>query len=559
MDAASGTDRPHHGHSSELREGRVERLAGFADRHAFLLYGGVVGSFLLLFLAAVFLLTVEADESWILLSTAHAFGVPVPLTDAFGRPTITTGGLHLLLHGLLARVTTSIVIHRLISTVTAALLFLLVYRICRSLRHPRSRAMAGAALFATVPGFVLQAGLAMGEVIAVVFLIGAGLHWIRRGALSLRAAAVTGLLLGLAFATRVNCAAAAGGLIAYAIVAPHPNWQRLSRALLAVLVAMVVLAVSVAFYYYVGSTPAAGEQAAHVATATGIGSGRKSVFQIVQALLMMNEFLPILLLVLIAAAWIVRRVGLPGAEEEDDTGDLAGIMLLMGLAILAAWILFAPIPHLRYLWPALVCIWMAGIVLFLDVWLQAKRAVTRLTLHGVVGVACGYALLAGVFMVGHGESLTLVYRAMGLSARPALPRGDWFRAARDQRALASFIASQPMSAHFYTLYAPGAYPVVYLSGRSIPNSGRMSDAENRFLILLPADHAVWQPSGAYSAWKKAYTRPVFRSGDFAILRVDDRAPVPPQEMLSVGMSDIYLSGVDVPCSFWTTDNATPKR
>jgi len=57
------------------------------------------------FLLAARYLSVEADEAWILMSTSHAFHVRLPPTAAIDLPTITTGGLHFLVQGLLSRIT----------------------------------------------------------------------------------------------------------------------------------------------------------------------------------------------------------------------------------------------------------------------------------------------------------------------------------------------------------------------------------------------------------------------------------------------------------------------
>ena len=100
-----------------LPPGLQARSAAFAnliDRNAVLLYGILLAGFLFLFCAAACLLTLETDEAWILLSTAHAFGITVPATGDLGSPTVTTGGPHLLVHGLIAIATMNVMVHRLV-------------------------------------------------------------------------------------------------------------------------------------------------------------------------------------------------------------------------------------------------------------------------------------------------------------------------------------------------------------------------------------------------------------------------------------------------------------
>ena len=90
--------------------------ASVTERFSVPLYAAVILVFFALLVAGAWFLTVEADEAWMLLSTMNAFGIPLPQTDALASPVLTTGGLHLLTHGLLARITSSIFIHRMASS-----------------------------------------------------------------------------------------------------------------------------------------------------------------------------------------------------------------------------------------------------------------------------------------------------------------------------------------------------------------------------------------------------------------------------------------------------------
>ena len=69
----------------------------------------------------MFFFTVEADEAWTMMSTMHAFGVNLPQTSALANPTITTGGVHFLVHGLISKFSDSMIAHR-----AASLLFLVM-------------------------------------------------------------------------------------------------------------------------------------------------------------------------------------------------------------------------------------------------------------------------------------------------------------------------------------------------------------------------------------------------------------------------------------------------
>jgi len=530
--------------------GRMAAMAAdLADRFAAPLYGLLLAGFAALFVLAARLLTMEADEAWILLSTAYLFGGAVPVTEVLGQPTATTGGLHLLLHGLLDRVTIDLFAHRLVSLAGAGALLLLVHAALRRLGNTRSRATMGTALFAAVPGFVLQAGLATGEVLATLLLIAAAFYWVRRGAASMPAALVTGALLGLACATRVNGLVAIPALVAYAVFV-RPERGAIVRGLAAGALAAAIAGVLLAGYYRLGV--AIGSGGGYLATAVGVDK-HKAATQFLQFVAVANDLLPLALIAAVIGAWFVHRADgrdgrRHGGQEHDgqehDRRDLAGVLLFMGVALLAAWILIAPFPHLRYLWPAIACIWLAGVVLLLDLLRSARTPAARLTLHGIVVAAGGYALIAGLLALLNGDSLLLVYQAMGRS--PQVAASDRrFAAAADQRALAGFVAGRPRGARFYTFPAPLAFPTAYLSGRTVASlptldGGPALDARTEsYLLIDPADFAIWFPERQFDDWRRTHTSLAFHSGGYAAFRIAADAPTPRARLHPVGHNDLF--------------------
>jgi hypothetical protein len=512
--------------------------AACLDRYSVLLYGLITASFLCLFVAAARLLTVEADEAWILLSTAHAFGVTWPATTEFANPTVTTGGPHLLIHGLLDYISMDVLVHRAVSVIAAAALFIVVYQILRHTGSRREVAITGTALFAAAPGFMLQAGLAMGEVIATGVLFGAVAHWVWKGADSLSAALVTGLLLGAATAARVNMAVAAFALVAYVIVARHQDAKVTRRAILATAVGMLVAWLSMAAYYKAGQVEAAVEERGYIGAAVGLHGG-KTLDHMVRSLEIANQHLPLILIVAVVGAWFVGRSGSQSSKAEQRSSELAGVLIFMGVAMLLMWVLMAPIPHLRYLWPAIASLWFAGILLLLERWRKVERPAARLALHGLVAVTCGFALVSGANSLANGEALSLAYQATGTAPRVALPPEQRFRAGADQRALAAFVANQPAAAQFFTFLPPVSYPIVYLSGRSVQPVADLSGDGERYLLINPADYRVFHPGRSFETWRKAYTRPAFQSGGFAALRIIEGAPPPPVNFRDIGRDHLF--------------------
>lgn len=495
---------------------RSAALANLIDRHALPIYGIFIAGFLCLFCAAARLLTLEADEAWILLSTAHAFGVSVPATSSLG-PTVTTGGPHLLIHGLIALATMDVMVHRAVSVIASAALLWLVYRALRATGSQPGFAAAGTALFATVPGFILQAGLATGEVIATALLIAAAIHWAWRGAASLRAAIVTGLLLGAAIAARVNLAAAALALLAYVLLTRPQNIAVTRRAIAAAFIALVVACVCITIYYKAGEIPARAGNRAYLAMSTGL-DGRKTFGKMLQGIEIANLHLPLLLVVALIGAWLN---GLPQGPDPraQRSSDLCGLLLFMGLAMLLAWILIAPIPHLRYLWPAIACMWLSIVVLLLQYWRIARRTALRLMLHALVVVACIYGLMTGVISLANGESLSLAFEAIGASPRSPLRPSQSFRAAADQRAVARYMTAQPSDARFFAPKVEVAYPLTFLSRRTVEPMDALPAEGLRFVLISPTDFTVWQPSVAFEYWLKHDAELVFSSGNYALFLV----------------------------------------
>jgi hypothetical protein len=506
------------------------------ERFAFPLYTAVIFAFLLVFLAAAYFLTVEADEAWILLSTMNAFGIPLPATDAVASPTLTSGGLHLLIHGGLALGTSNILAHRLVSLAFALLLLATIFRALKAMGRPSTIALAGTALFAAVPAFIFQASLATAEIIATFLLFSACQHWLFKGQFSYRAAAASGLLFGLSCATRVNCFVALPAILIYAVLS-GPDWQsRTSRTVVTIAVATITAATAMAAYYLAARTGNDALAQQFFADSAGV-KGTKSPTQLLWAFVISDRIMPMWLIAGICGAFLISIGDAKALPIMSDATRLSALLLLVGLAGLAAWVLKAPIPHVRYLWPAVPCLWFAGIIQLTQPAITTERGYVALAFHFLIFAACGSRLAADALIVANGESLTLVYQANGTSPFE-LPTGS-FHAANDQRALAGFLSAQPPDTRFYGLIAANAYPLTLLSGRSIASIQVMATTGSRYVILSPADVTVWHPDAAFVQWIRTSTRPALVSGDAAAFRVNEDATTPPPPgILRLGDNDI---------------------
>lgn len=522
------------GHSYLLKLAR--EIGATIERAATPLYAVVILGFVLVFVAAAKFLTVEADEAWILLSTMNAWAIPLPATSAVASPTLTSGGIHLLIHGVLARMTSSIFVHRLVSLLFTGLLLTTVFRALRRMDRPTPTALAGTALFAAAPGLLFQSALATPEIIATSFLVWGCLHWVRRGQSSSLDAVVSGILFGLSCATRVNCVIALPAILIFALLA-GPDWRtRLFRAALAAGIAAAMLALGMAAYYLAARSNNGAEAQQFFMESAGVSAG-KSPTQFIWAFAIGDRMMPGWLIAAVGGTYLISVAKGPKRVAELEATRLSGLLLLIGLAGFAAWIAKAPIPHVRYLWPSIPCLWFAGIIQLTQLQFAKQREYAALALHALILTACGSRLAADSLAVANGESLTLVYQANGMSPF-LLPRAS-FAAARDQRSLSAFVSSQPQDASFYTLIPANGYPVTLLSGRTIAPIAEMQSTGPRLLILSPADTSVWHPGPAFVQWMRASTTPAFVSGDFAALRVRDDAPLPPPSgMIRLGDDDL---------------------
>jgi hypothetical protein len=220
------------------------------DRQALWIYGTLLALAFAICQLAMRSFTVETDEAWILLSTFKAFRLGIAGSAGVEFPTVTSGGLHFLIHGLIGSATESIVVHRTVSLLFLAALVLSVFTLMRRIGVEPRHATAGAAFVLATPGLVLQASLAMAEIIATVLLLVTAAYWARRGRLSLSGSAVTGLLVGLTCATRTNCLVCIPVLAMFAVFDASDWTTGLSRA--AAMVAGSVIVYGIAVGGYVG-------------------------------------------------------------------------------------------------------------------------------------------------------------------------------------------------------------------------------------------------------------------------------------------------------------------
>lgn len=493
-------------------------LGSLIDRHALLIYAALAAVVLALCRLAIGTFTVEADEAWILLSTYKALGMGGPGAAGVEFPTITSGGLHFLVHGLLGFATQSIAVHRAVSLLFLAALVALVFALMRRRgASAGSAAMAGALVLAT-PGLVLQASLAMAEIMVTVLLLATLLYWERRGRLGLGGAAITGLLLGLACATRTNCLVCVPVACAFACL-DAPDWKSgIARALAMLGAALAVYAAGVAGYaalFTIGD-PHAFRSALFSATGVSVG---KPLGQQLPFISLAADFFPPAMVAAVVGGLVACRNG--GA----DALRLPLLLAALALAGALAWIARAPIPHVRYAWPFAPLLFIAAGLLMQASGLLAQGW-SRLVLHLFTIGAVLQQAATSVVLIATGDSTVAVYQAnreAGLASAVARHTD-----ARDQQAMARQLAAFPADATVITAVKALGYPLSYLSGRPVGGAAewRRSAGGPVYFLVSPADYAVFHPGQPVGQWLARNATPAFRSGDYALYAVTGAEPWP---------------------------------
>lgn len=491
-----------------------------------LVYFAIVVCFCLSFVFGAFILTVEPDEVWNLMSTMKALGIPLPPTSAVDKPITTTGGLHFVLHGLIALWRSGdILAHRLASIGVTLVLLIVVFKLIE--RHVKDRvlAAAGTALFVTAPGFLLQASLATSEIIATTIFLLASLFWVRSGTQSLSMALLGGTLFGLACATRMTCLSMLPAILVWSAIA-HRGWiARFVYPLMAITAAVLVFAGCVGMYVYAfGDTPWSKFLVA-TGLSSGIGVPFPGVMLRLNYLTVANGIIPTAAIVALAG-WFASRLELQKESDQDIT-RLCGFLLLAGSAGWLSWVLKAPISHIRYLWPAIPLMWLTAVLLGVSALGRVLRMKTAMIGHLTIILICATQGLLNVRMLAVGDSLELVYETARQSSL-GIPQ-NIFTARKDQEAMASLVAALPPSATIHALMEPAAYPITYLSSRTVRSFRQpMQTAGENYLLVLPTDYSVWLPNWDVIGWLQVNTTLVERRGKYALYRVHGSSQPPSQ-------------------------------
>jgi len=330
-----------------------------------------------------------------------------------------------------------------------------------------------------------------------------------------------GVLFGLACATRMTCLSMLPAILVWSILMRRGWSARLVYPVLAIAMAALVWVAFVAAYFSAfGAT-----RLSEFMVAFGLSSGVSVPFEGIQMrlnYLVVGEGVIPVLAILALVGWFMSR--LDEGKEDRGTIELCGFLLLAGAAGWFAWVLKAPIPHIRYLWPAIPLLWLAAILLGMSALSRSTRPKTVLMTHMVLILMCAAQGLLNMRMLAVGDSLALVYE-FARGTRLAT-QTNFFAPRKSQDTMASLMASLPSSATVYALAEEAAYPMAFLSGRPVKSirQSTKTSAED-YLLVQPSDYyrrTNWDLIG----WVQANTTLMAQHGKYELRRVREGTQAP---------------------------------
>jgi hypothetical protein len=383
--------------------------------------------------AGGFLMSAGTDETWILMGVRglveHGrLGAGSPY-----RSVHSTGGVYTLGTALLHAVSGGrLEVIRLFAVLSLIGLLVVLHRWAGRLGLSPLRRWLLAAGVLAVPGTLALGAQAHGTLAAVLLLILGCAAWGDRAPASLGRRLVPALLLGTAAATRLDCVFA---LVAPLLAALLPAHERRVHVIDAAWVlaggALVFLAEFGGLWLLSTGVNGAAAGASFGAAGQAFPLGyliplRLGFWEIGQG------FLPLLLAVLATVGWILARPTVNQPRGLDA-------WLVFGWVAWLAWLTRAPIPHLRYLWPALSAFYCVGLFSLARL-LPDSGAGPQVTVAlGVALLAQAYLHTARIFL--HGEA-DIVSWEQSRETRQSAQYGP-FKHRRFQRAMARQIQALP--------------------------------------------------------------------------------------------------------------------
>ena len=475
----------------------------------------------LLAVAAVFVMTLGTDEAWVLNGLRSVLQPQVEHLST--ELVVTNGGPFALVNLLIEWAGGSRVwLHRLVSLACLGLSLMLVLRHRSSAPTAPSTQWLMLAPLVAVPGAAEVGTAALGTSMGLLLMLASLSVWAAPQAALVWRVVGGGLLYGLAAAARFDLVLV-GPAVLLASSLRLTAERRLELHLN--LGAWAFVAIGVALFLlnqWAMSLPANAMAANEVSASAGLDPWSLNYPKQLNQwfTLTMLAPLPWLAVMTISAFWWPHAAT---AASRADAPRFETLLAATGAVLLAAWLVRAPIPHLRYAFPALFCF----------------AALAAFGLRELLGRALASGSTRHVLLC-HGVGLACVLGSIGTTTRSLVMSDsdyaswewthempfDYFRrfeARQHQQEAAAFLRDQlPADTRLYS-YVPYALryltnrPVVAIDKAPVADAG-VSHAQ-RYLVLTPAIGTYFSMKPESAMWIVAQAPLVKQIGRYSIYKL----------------------------------------
>lgn len=432
---------------------------------------------------------------------------------------------------------------RILSFIAIVTLLVLVVRQLSATCATQTERLILAVTVIGAPGTLLIAGMGYGVALAMLLFLLGMLLGLREESIQVRTAALAGLLLGLAIATRWTLIPAMPAILLWAL---HSQMYRRDN-FIGVLVAggiaagvFLLMMWGQAQVIALGSGTPGDTYLENNLNAAGVGETGRSPARLLSFFVKLATVLPVSLLVVAVAAYVIHR---KNAHQRRVIIVLLGAALL----ILFSWMLMSPTMHLRYVWPVYMLIAICAGLGFTGLFREAQKRGNTELMHIIVAVP---ALLAA-------SQLVIALRLIAMGTAMQINNAGYenienhftpFYHISEQRQIVRYLTSREPEINIAALYLPGelsALELSFLSKRPVTDilvtvgdkPARM-DVSQKDLLLV---HKFSPISAPGRAWIETLGKPLEKIGGYSVYSLAE-APPPPSAEVFIITSDLYRFG-----------------
>jgi hypothetical protein len=355
-----------------------------------------------------------------------------------------------------------------------------------------------------IPGVAEVGTAALGTSTGVFLMLAAMLVWTARTVPPISRVAFGGLLYGMAAASRYDLVLFGPALLLVSCVQIRPTGQVQVRLNFA---AVVAVSIGLAVFFtnqWAMTAPINAALGYDIDGSTGVGNAAFNYPKLLNYWAALQTFAPLALLAMVTAGAFWPDAEPVGSEDSPSVPRLESLLAVTGLTITLGWLLRAPIPHLRYVYPALICFAFLGVIYF-------KNTIQAVTTQGSNRHWFLCQIMALVCVISSsGTTLRSIVMADSDMASWEWSREvpfDYYRrfvAQPQQTEIADYIKNAlPADAIIYS-HVP--YALRYLTNRPIAALERAavqnkpSDKVKSYLVLTPASGTYLYMNPTLSAW-----------------------------------------------------------